>query len=278
MTYDKYTWQTGEVITAEKLNHMEDGIANAGGFECIDTSEILFDTTINATENTIYEQYTGAMVDYDFTARFGNDFNTYPTLTVTFDGVEYEATFYSGFYHGYPDNPDPFCLTIGNQVGVATQTTGEHTIKVELRNQQTNVTECFKRAVKTASTGGMFVTSERVYSGSKHGVEITKFPDGFYIDENTVLLIALDSYADIFVGGTWSADMSSSYFVPKATVPHLNNGSGAGEGSDQWINWKVYADSSEENKYPFHPTKFAINGYISKLENAEGFIRIYKLA
>lgn len=31
MAYDKYTWQTGEVITQEKLNHMEDGIADMGG-------------------------------------------------------------------------------------------------------------------------------------------------------------------------------------------------------------------------------------------------------
>lgn len=31
MSYDKNTWQTGDVITANKLNHMEDGIAGAGG-------------------------------------------------------------------------------------------------------------------------------------------------------------------------------------------------------------------------------------------------------
>ena len=31
MSYTKQTWQTGEVITATKLNHMEDGIENAGG-------------------------------------------------------------------------------------------------------------------------------------------------------------------------------------------------------------------------------------------------------
>lgn len=29
MAYEKQTWTTGEVITQEKLNHMEDGIANA---------------------------------------------------------------------------------------------------------------------------------------------------------------------------------------------------------------------------------------------------------
>ena len=31
MSYTKYTWVTGEVITADKLNHMEDGIAGGGG-------------------------------------------------------------------------------------------------------------------------------------------------------------------------------------------------------------------------------------------------------
>lgn len=30
MSYTKYTWVTGEVITADKLNHMEDGIAGGG--------------------------------------------------------------------------------------------------------------------------------------------------------------------------------------------------------------------------------------------------------
>jgi len=30
MAYEKQTWTTGEVITEEKLNHIEDGIANAG--------------------------------------------------------------------------------------------------------------------------------------------------------------------------------------------------------------------------------------------------------
>lgn len=34
VSYEKNTWQTGDVITAEKLNHMEDGIeAGGGGFD-----------------------------------------------------------------------------------------------------------------------------------------------------------------------------------------------------------------------------------------------------
>ena len=31
MSYTKTTWANGDIITAEKLNHMEDGIENAGG-------------------------------------------------------------------------------------------------------------------------------------------------------------------------------------------------------------------------------------------------------
>lgn len=31
MAYEKQTWQCGDVVTADKLNHIEDGIANSGG-------------------------------------------------------------------------------------------------------------------------------------------------------------------------------------------------------------------------------------------------------
>lgn len=30
MAYERHEWQCGESITAEKLNHMEEGIADAG--------------------------------------------------------------------------------------------------------------------------------------------------------------------------------------------------------------------------------------------------------
>ena len=35
MSYVKQTWQTGDVVTAEKLNHIEDGVAGAGGMAVI---------------------------------------------------------------------------------------------------------------------------------------------------------------------------------------------------------------------------------------------------
>ena len=35
MAYEKQTWQNGDTITAEKLNHMEDGIENSSGYKYI---------------------------------------------------------------------------------------------------------------------------------------------------------------------------------------------------------------------------------------------------
>lgn len=31
MSYEKTTWETGDIVTAEKLNNIENGIENAGG-------------------------------------------------------------------------------------------------------------------------------------------------------------------------------------------------------------------------------------------------------
>ena len=35
MSYEKQTWQTGDIVTADKLNHMEDGIESSGGVFCV---------------------------------------------------------------------------------------------------------------------------------------------------------------------------------------------------------------------------------------------------
>lgn len=37
MSYEKQTWEDGQIITADKLNHMEDGIADSGSADFIIT-------------------------------------------------------------------------------------------------------------------------------------------------------------------------------------------------------------------------------------------------
>lgn len=52
MAYDKHTWTCDEPITVERLNHIEDGIANAGGGECGFQCEdvVLTEETLTAIE------------------------------------------------------------------------------------------------------------------------------------------------------------------------------------------------------------------------------------
>ena len=55
MAYEKQNWECGQVITADKLNHMEDGIANAGGdcdagYVCYEDGDLLFTENVTPTE------------------------------------------------------------------------------------------------------------------------------------------------------------------------------------------------------------------------------------
>lgn len=45
MAYTKNTWTDGDIVTSEKLNHMEDGIANAGGIMVINDTDGTLDKT-----------------------------------------------------------------------------------------------------------------------------------------------------------------------------------------------------------------------------------------
>lgn len=51
MSYEKHTWETGETITAEKMNNLEEGVASSGGGEKTTILSINWqgsDTTIKA--------------------------------------------------------------------------------------------------------------------------------------------------------------------------------------------------------------------------------------
>ncbi len=79
MSYEKQTWANGDVITANKLNHMEDGIAGAGGgilkinpsdFEMITIDGDSYDSVtvkINGEVQTLEHCYI-----YDVGDNFGN--------------------------------------------------------------------------------------------------------------------------------------------------------------------------------------------------------------
>ena len=89
MSYDKQTWQTGDVITANKLNHMEDGIASSGGGRFVATAT--FDEEAEGwytdyTAQEIYDAFENGMdiwikLSYDEAFAYMNAINAFITYT-----------------------------------------------------------------------------------------------------------------------------------------------------------------------------------------------------
>ena len=116
MAYEKQTWQSGDTVTSAKLNHMEDGIASAGGGNILFVGATTVDetTTLDKTWQEIMTAVeTGIAVikkisgENDITldyivAVYHYDGNSYTVLSVS--GGQYEADSASG-YPGKADAP-----------------------------------------------------------------------------------------------------------------------------------------------------------------------------
>lgn len=149
MAYEKYTWVDGELITAEKLNHMEDGIAEGGGetgYECIETTEQLFNETVTTAESE-----HGCVAQLTYLEPIEAD-----ELAVVFNGTEYvcskiyeEGTvFYGGFDDGMPDFTN-YPFFIGSEEGVnfiVTESPMTATIIASVPSITVETTECFEKA------------------------------------------------------------------------------------------------------------------------------------
>ena len=153
MAYDKHTWTCDEPITVERLNHIEDGIANAGGdcdcgYECTENV-----TTIEETVTTVLDGiYNTGMLSY-------SQLIDVESIKITFNGTEYECPIivapYGNVYGGVNQattQPDfsqyPFAIfssaTMGNQI--ITETAGTHTVKIEIEEETITTTPCFDKA------------------------------------------------------------------------------------------------------------------------------------
>lgn len=133
--YTPINWQTGDTITAEKMNKMDNGWG-------VQETQLFSETVM--TENNRGTLVYGSQIDA-------------PTLTVTFDGTDYtcnvnninESYAYGGVGATGPDFTNyPFALASG-PVGniVYTETTGTHTIAVAASVLQTSAG--FDKAVKS---------------------------------------------------------------------------------------------------------------------------------
>lgn len=155
MAYDKHTWTCDEPITVERLNHIEDGIANAGGGECGFECGEEWVTLTEESVTTIAQ--SGFNVGFFSYKQLINA----ETIRVTFDGVEYDCPRiafddYSMYGGVNPDThmPDfsqyPFSiLSNGTDNQIATETAGTHSIKIESMQEAVTTTQCFEKAVRS---------------------------------------------------------------------------------------------------------------------------------
>lgn len=152
MAYDKYTWTTGETITAEKLNHMEDGIAEGGGgdcgFECSESETVYFEGDVIVSE----VDYSGhTQIEGTFT--LSSNIPTLPTLDIELNGekltlpkvYQYEqVTVYS------VSEPSYIAINIYSEQSNATLTTtetGTYSLKIADTSSIPSYSECFESAV-----------------------------------------------------------------------------------------------------------------------------------
>lgn len=168
MAYTPINWQTGDTITADKLNKMDNGWS-------VESTQ-LFSETVTTEEGRD---------GYSATLAYGETIDN-DSITVTFDGMEYtcpridvdDMHYYGGFVNGGQDFTTYPFLIAGHDV--YTETAGEHTIAVSVPTIQTsadfdkargyyyvtgNPTELFSETVTMANQGGIYGAT-LAYSGA----------------------------------------------------------------------------------------------------------------
>ena len=173
MAYTPINWQNGDIITAEKMNKMDNGwgVANAQ----------LFNKTVTTSGDGIYSAslaYTGLIED--------------GTITVTYDGTSYTcprieafgAYFYGGFSEQGPDfSVYPFALQSSSESGntIFTETAGNHTVAVV--GKTVEVSDDFEKAVAVAMPESSFkiilgqTTWEEAYNALNAGLDVYVLTD-----------------------------------------------------------------------------------------------------
>ena len=116
MAYTPINWQTGDTITAEKMNKMDNGWSVTSGVTT------LCDETVTTEDDG--GMYAGSLSISSITA---------PTITVTYDSTPYQCT--QDEDGGYGDDPNftfsDYPFRIEGDGFIITQTGGAHTVKIE---------------------------------------------------------------------------------------------------------------------------------------------------
>ena len=142
MAYTPINWQTGDTITAEKMNKMDNG------WSVDSSSQTLFNETVITELDPDYpEDGASGRLVY-------SDEITVDSLTITFNGTEYvcpKTETMTGVTYGSSDFVTyPFVVfsgSFGNSL--VTATAGTYTIKAETASESVEVSQNFEKAVNS---------------------------------------------------------------------------------------------------------------------------------
>ena len=136
MAYEKQTWKTGDVITQEKLNHMEDGISTGGGIYSYG-STTYFDGEVTTTSQSHAPFATGGFPL----------FSVFPEtdIEVELNGQKYALPY--GYYNGarcwgeigsggmpsFENYPLFIHKGAGEEVSISTPNAGTYSLKIKAK-------------------------------------------------------------------------------------------------------------------------------------------------
>lgn len=143
MAYTPINWQTGDTITAEKLNRCDNG----WGVETASTT--LFDGSVT-TESSMDGYSANIQLTGDLSTTIGSE------ATITFNGTAYTCTCfddegfpsYGGAYNDFSTYPfNLYYDTNTNEWSIATESAGTYTIKIVADAETIVVSDDFTSAV-----------------------------------------------------------------------------------------------------------------------------------
>ena len=156
MAFEPKTWACGDTITAQELNRIEQGIAEAGqgggdaGYECTETEKTIFDSSLTTSS-------MGSFSGTTFTPSQPIDGES---IVVTLDGSKYELpkaelSFGSG-YGEFDASSNPVFTNYPCAIGVDssqtyffTASSGTYQVGISALTKTAIVTPCFKIAVES---------------------------------------------------------------------------------------------------------------------------------
>ncbi len=205
MAYTPINWQTGDTITAEKMNKMDNG------WSVTTTSNYLFNETVEC-EYFSGDNYGGGELAY-------TTLLTEPSLVITFDGIDYTCAIqegdgfniYGGAYDPENDTVDfttyPFSLMSGPDSNLLMdEAGGTHTIAVGGSVTIAEISDAFATASQTAVTGVLplkiefgITTLQEAYDALQAGRTIYVIPSNNSRIEPVIFVDRVNNYSIVCV-------------------------------------------------------------------------------